>query len=232
MSSRLPDRRSRDVKWVPSQGPKSRCARKRAFLSVHLLTRREFGVSGFINGSEGIRRAASACEIGVEATAGHPSVPRYLVTYMHSQTGSAIRSATVVSVTNQSNQTNLVTVSYFKGVTNNASPVGVTSFSIPPDFTVDFSSRNLPSELTQVNSVCNPEFVFDEGRAIVSSRRPQIGVSSRIYSPQATKTRSCWRSSTRRSFASNKGIRRTEPDSPRGACTDFVTAADVGLWRR
>jgi hypothetical protein len=117
----------------------------------------------------------------VEPIAGHPTVPRYLVTYMNSQTGGAIRSATVVSVTNQSHQTNLVTVSYFKGFTNNASPVGVTSFSIPPDFTVDFSSRNLPGELTVVNSVCNPELVFDEGRAIVSSRRPEIGVSSRVY---------------------------------------------------
>ena len=27
----------------------------------------------------------------------------------------------------------------------------------------------------------NPELTFDEGRAIVSSRLPQIGVSSRIY---------------------------------------------------
>lgn len=113
--------------------------------------------------------------------AGLPSVPRYLVTFMRSQTGGRIRSATVVSVTNQSDKTNLVSVSYFKGFSNNTAPVGVTSFSIPPDFTVDFSSRNLPGELTTVNSVCNPELVFDEGRAIVSSRRPEIGVSSRIY---------------------------------------------------
>lgn len=117
----------------------------------------------------------------LEAIAGHPSRPRYLVTYMNSQTGGRIRSATVVSVTNQSDKTNLVTVSYFKGFSNNTSPVGVTSFSIPPDFTVDFSSRNLPGELTVCNSVCNPELVFDEGRAIVSSRRPEIGVSSRVY---------------------------------------------------
>jgi hypothetical protein len=113
--------------------------------------------------------------------AGLPSVPRYLVTYMKSETAGRIRSATVVTVTNQSDKTNLVSVSYFKGFTNNTSPVGVTSFSIPPDFTVDFSSRNLPSELTVCNSVCNPELVFDEGRAIVSSRRPEIAVSSRIY---------------------------------------------------
>jgi hypothetical protein len=115
------------------------------------------------------------------SVAGVPSVPRYLVTYMNSQTGGPVRSATVVSVTNQSSKINRVFVSYFKGFSDNTSPVGATAFAIPPDFTVDFSSRNLPSELTAVNSVCSPELVFDEGRAIVSSMFPEIGVSSRVY---------------------------------------------------
>jgi hypothetical protein len=110
-----------------------------------------------------------------------PSVPRYLVTYMNSQTAGRIRSATIVTVTNQSPRPNLVTVSYFKGFTDNTSPVGSSTFLIPPDFTVDFGSRNLPGELTVVNSVPNPELTFDEGRAIVSSRRPEIGVSARVY---------------------------------------------------
>ena len=69
----------------------------------------------------------------------------------------------------------------FIGFSDNTSPVGATAFAIPPDFTVDFSSRNLPSELTVCNSVCSPELVFDEGRAIVSSMFPEIGVSSRVY---------------------------------------------------
>lgn len=132
-----------------------------------------------------LRRLERYIELGeleeIPPSAFLAGVPRYLVTYMHSETGGAIRSATVVSVTNQSNQPNLVSVSYFKGFSDNTSPVGVTAFSIPPDFTVDFSSRDLPAELTVCNSVCNPELVFDEGRAIVSSRRPQIGVSSRVY---------------------------------------------------
>lgn len=110
-----------------------------------------------------------------------PAIPRYLVTFMNSQTGGRIRSATVVTVTNQSVRPNLVTVSYFKGFSDNTSPVGVSSFMIPPDFTVDFASRSLPGELTVTNSVPNPELTFDEGRAIVSSRRPEIGVSSRVY---------------------------------------------------
>ena len=115
------------------------------------------------------------------AVAGLPAVPRYLVTYMNSQTGGPIRSTTVVSVTNQSGKINRVFVSYFKGFTDNTAPVGMTAFAIPPDFTVDFGSRNLPGELTVVNSVCNPELVFDEGRIIVSSMWPEIGVSSRVY---------------------------------------------------
>jgi hypothetical protein len=110
-----------------------------------------------------------------------PVRTRYLVTYMNSQTASRQRSATVVSVTNQSDRPNLVTVSWFKGFSDNSSPVGVTSFMIPPDYTVDFGSRDLPGELTVVNSVCNPELVFDEGRALVSSRQPEIGVSARVY---------------------------------------------------
>jgi hypothetical protein len=110
-----------------------------------------------------------------------PTRLRYLVTYMNSQTAGRMRSATVVSVTNQSTRPNLVTVSWFKGFSANSSPVGVTSFMIPPDFTVDFGSRDLPGELTTLNSVCNPQLVFDEGRAIVSSRQPEIGVSARVY---------------------------------------------------
>lgn len=98
-----------------------------------------------------------------------PTVPRYLVTYMNSQTGGRTRSATVVTVTNQSNSINRVFVSFYKGFTTNASPVAVLAFAIPPEFTVDFSSRNLPGELTTTNSVASPELVFDEGRAIVSS---------------------------------------------------------------
>lgn len=81
----------------------------------------------------------------------------------------------------QSDRPNLVTVSWIKDFSDNSSPVGVTSFMIPPDCTVDFGSRDLPGELTVVNAVCNPELVFDEGRALVSSRQPEIGVSARIY---------------------------------------------------
>jgi hypothetical protein len=42
--------------------------------------------------------------------------------------------------------------------------VGQTTFSIPPDYTVEFGSRDLPGELTAVNFAANPELTFDEGR--------------------------------------------------------------------
>jgi hypothetical protein len=132
-----------------------------------------------------LKRLERHVELGeleeLEEFARLPHVPRYVVTYMNSQTGGRIRSATIVTVTNQSPRPNVVSVSYFKGFSPNTSPVGMTTLVIPPDFTVDFASRNIPGELTVVNSVCNPELVFDEGRAIVSSRQPEIAVSSRVY---------------------------------------------------
>ncbi len=60
-----------------------------------------------------------------------PGVPRYLVTYINSQIGGRIRAATVVTVTNQSERPNLVTVPYFKGFSDNTSPVGATSPRVP-----------------------------------------------------------------------------------------------------
>jgi hypothetical protein len=110
-----------------------------------------------------------------------PARTRFLVTYMNSQTGGRVRSATIVSVTNQSARPNLVTVTWFKGFTDNSSPVASSSFVIPPEFTVDFGSRDLPGELTVVNSVPGTPLTFDEGRALVASRLPEIGVSARVY---------------------------------------------------
>jgi hypothetical protein len=110
-----------------------------------------------------------------------PQVPRYLVTYMRSQTGTPIRSATIVTVTNQAIAPNLVTVSWFAGFSDNTVPVGVSSLRIPADFTQNFGSRNLPSQLTHVNSWPNPQLIYTEGRAIVSAGLPEIGVSARVY---------------------------------------------------
>ena len=131
-------------------------------------------------------RLQRAVELGeleeLPSIAGIPSVPRYLVTYMNSQTANNnMRSATVVSVTNQSHRINRVFVTFFKGFSDDSSPVGTAALAIPPQFTLDFASRQLPGELTVTNAVPNPELTFDEGRAIVSSMWPEIGVSARVY---------------------------------------------------
>lgn len=130
-----------------------------------------------------LRRAVELGELEeLPIIAGIPNVPRYLVTYMNSQTANdRMRSATVVSVTNQSRLINRVFVTFFKGFSDDSSPVGTAAFAIPPQFTLDFASRNLPGELTVTNAVPNPELTFDEGRAIVSSMWPEIGVSARVY---------------------------------------------------
>lgn len=130
-----------------------------------------------------LERAIELAELEeLPPTVGIPQEPRYLVTYMNSQTGDqAMRSATIVSVTNQSNLINRVFVTFFKGFSDDSSPVGTAAFAVPPQYTIDFGSRNLPIELTTVNAVPNPELTFDEGRAIVSSMWPEIGVSARVY---------------------------------------------------
>jgi len=131
-----------------------------------------------------LRRLQQHVEVGELEELGavaQPGAARYLITYMNSQTGGRVRSSTIVTVTNQSIRPNIVTVWWFKGFTDNSSPVGLSSLVIPPDFTVDFGTRDLPSELTVVNSLPNPQLVFDEGRGIVSSRSPEIGVSARVY---------------------------------------------------
>lgn len=111
-----------------------------------------------------------------------PFKPRYLVTYMNSQTAGRIRSATVVSVTNQARTVNTVTVSFYKGL--GSSPVGTCTYRIPPGYTIDFCTRRLPNEITTCNCVPKSELTFDEGRAIVSSSYAQIGVSARVIYTQ------------------------------------------------
>ncbi len=108
-------------------------------------------------------------------------VSRYLVTSMKSNTSGRIRTATVVTITNQSRLTNRVAVNFFRGLTPiSGPPDGTCFFSMPPGVTIDFVSRDLPSEITTANSISTPELNFHEGRAVVSSWHPEIGVSSRV----------------------------------------------------
>jgi hypothetical protein len=113
-------------------------------------------------------------------------VERYLVTYMNSQTTTAIRSATAVTVTNTNGTSPscAVKIEWFRGFIPNT-PVCTTTAVIDPGVTHDFCSRNLPDAITACNSVCAPELNFDEGKAIVSSSETigcgLIGVEARLY---------------------------------------------------
>lgn len=101
---------------------------------------------------------------------------------MNSQTAdSATRSATVISVTNQSKLINRVFVTFFKGFTDDSSPVGMAAFAIPPQFTVDFASRHLPGTLTVTNAVPDPELTSDEGRVSSRPYGRRSEVSAHVY---------------------------------------------------
>jgi hypothetical protein len=113
-------------------------------------------------------------------------VNRYLVTYMTSQTDTAIRTATVVTVTNP-NATSpscAVRIEWFQGFVPNT-PVCTTAATIAPGVTHDFCSRSLPNAITACNSVCAPALNFDEGKAIVSSSENigcgLIAAEARVY---------------------------------------------------
>jgi hypothetical protein len=113
------------------------------------------------------------------------STSRYIVTYMNSQTTANFRSATVISVNNQSPVACSVTVEYFKGFV--ATAACTSTASIAAGFTHDFCSRAIPGGATTCNSTCSPGLVFDEGRARVASTADangqcaNIGVDARLY---------------------------------------------------
>lgn len=153
--------------------------------STQQYMERARGGADFPQVERGVRLLEREAEVGnfgpLDPVIAIPTRARYLITYMKSRTEDSIRSATVASVTNQTDTTCRVTVSYFKGLTNDSSPACSTTFSIPSELTVDYCSRDLPGALTTCNSTCNPALTFDEGRAIVSSTCRDIGVSARVY---------------------------------------------------
>jgi hypothetical protein len=113
-------------------------------------------------------------------------VRRFLVTYMNSQRVAAIRSATVVSVTNQSLTASCsISVDWFRGASAFNAPVCTTNITVAPGRTVDHCSRPLPDAITACNATCNPALTFDEGRAVISSTNApecsRVASSARVY---------------------------------------------------
>jgi hypothetical protein len=109
-------------------------------------------------------------------------LPRYIATYMNSQTRDPQRSATVVSITNDSSSTCESSVDWKIGFGGVAC---TTTLILNPGETGDHCSRSIPSTLTVCNVTCSPELTFDEGNAIIGSTRASpctaIAVSARTY---------------------------------------------------
>lgn len=99
---------------------------------------------------------------------------RYLVTYLKSNTSdTALRSATIVSVTNETITKNCtVAVEWKTGGTLTAC---TTSLTLAPGQVADFCSRSVPSGITSCNAICAPELIFNEGNAVVGSSTTEVG---------------------------------------------------------
>lgn len=99
---------------------------------------------------------------------------RYRVTYFKSNTSTtALRTATIVTVTNQTVTKNcLVAVEWKVGGTFTTC---TTSLTLAPGAVADFCSRSIPSGITSCNSTCSPELTFDEGNATVGSSSTEAG---------------------------------------------------------
>ena len=120
------------------------------------------------------------------------STPRYLVGYMNSQTTPNFRSATAVSVTNQSPVSCSVTVEFFRGFSSTANCSA--SAVIAPGLSRSFCSRSMPSGTTTCDTLCSPQLTFNEGHARVSSTADaagscgNIGVDPRLFYFNGTTT--------------------------------------------
>ena len=113
---------------------------------------------------------------------------RYLVTYVRSQNAGPIRSATAVTVTNQSSQSCEVQVEWFQSAPVISQCI-LESTPIGPGEARHFCSRNLPAaimgcSLFATPATC-PALFGSQGTAVVSSTNnfecTKIAVDARVY---------------------------------------------------
>lgn len=127
-------------------------------------------------------RAVTAADDDSQDDTG-PLAARYLVTFIKSRTTDPLRSATVVSVTNQAARACQVSVEWVRGF--EPPSACTTTVRLDPGITTDLCSRAIPEPLTTCNATCEPELTFHEGRAVVRSSTKEgcgrIGVSARVY---------------------------------------------------
>jgi hypothetical protein len=147
------------------------------------------GSAGFVAASSGAsaQLASNADGSGPQTRLFTPQVavgqvPRYVATYMASQTGPSPRSATVISITNNSSSVCGTSVDWkvgFGGVSC------TTTLSLAPGQTGEHCSRSLNSGLAICNATCSPELTAIEGNAIIGSTSgtpcAAIAVSARTF---------------------------------------------------
>lgn len=109
-------------------------------------------------------------------------LPRYRATFMKSNTlAPALRTATVVSITNQSSLSCSTSVDFRVG----AASVCTTIVTVPPGATVDHCSRVIPTGMTSCNATCSPSLTAHEGHAVIGSTSiiscDNIVASARTY---------------------------------------------------
>ncbi len=116
------------------------------------------------------------------------TVARFRVGYMHSETGSVPRSATVVTIVNEATVPCTVSVDWRKGFS--ATGIGgvictTTVTNLQRGQSAELCSRPVPSAVAVCNATCAPPLTFDEGNAVVGSTSgaacAKISVSTRTY---------------------------------------------------
>jgi hypothetical protein len=111
------------------------------------------------------------------------TVPRYRATYFKSNTASStLRTASIVSATNQSGITCLIAVDWRTGGTATSLS---QSLSVGPRAQVDFCTRAIPSGITTCNAT--GALTFNEGNAVVGSSTT-IGCERTAISARAVYT--------------------------------------------
>jgi hypothetical protein len=115
---------------------------------------------------------------------------RYLVTYVSSSTNVEIRSATVVTVVNQSSSTCNVQVEWFVFPLQDGALIRRcidVAMGVVPGEAVQFCSRTLPNSIAICSQTCEPPLATlqHQGKAIVSSSEgfecSRLGVEARVY---------------------------------------------------
>jgi hypothetical protein len=109
------------------------------------------------------------------------NIARYRVTYVKSDATTVIRSATVVSITNNSPTTCDTLVEWGTGFGEH---VCTTKFTLGHGRTGNQCSRDIPSDIATCNAACSSTLTF-EGNAVVDSTNltpcANIAVSARTY---------------------------------------------------